>query len=133
MTLINSTERFYYRDTYLNNFEARIIEVGNDDNGDFVKVYCQKKLWAPRNPEEEPYLIKHYHEKDASFKMEEVINEMALKVINMDTRKLYARSAGHLLSNAVNKLYLELDGCNGNNFPKSVLFEGSLLPNLSRA
>ncbi|CAB4491599.1 ThrRS/AlaRS common domain-containing protein [Rhizophagus irregularis] len=158
-TLINSTERIYYRDTYLDNFEAKIIAIGNDDDGEFVifdrtifhpqgggqpddqgyfklkdKQFTIKKLLAPRNPEYDPYLIKHYYEKSDSFNMEKEINQTVLQVINMETRILYARyhSAGHLLSNAVNKLYPELDGCNGNHFPKTafVVFEGSPLPNL---
>jgi Ser-tRNA(Ala) deacylase AlaX len=66
--------------------------------------------------------------------MEEQVSQTVLQKINMETRKLYARyhSAGHLLSNAVNKLYPGIDGCNGNHFPKTafVIFEGSPLPNL---
>ncbi|RIB20083.1 Threonyl/alanyl tRNA synthetase, partial [Gigaspora rosea] len=158
-TSINSTERIYYCDTYLNKLEAKIIEAGNDENGDFIIFdktifhpqgggqpddeghfalegikFSVRKLWAPRNPEEVPYLIKHYYENNNSFNMKERINQTALQEINIDTRKLYARyhSAGHLLSNAVNKLYPDLDGCNGNHFPKTafVIFEGKSLPNL---
>src|SRR5439155_19936212 len=107
-----------------------------DDQGHFElknKQFIIKKLSAPRNPDEEPYLIKHYYEKDDLFNMEEQVNQMVLQKINMETRKLYARyhSAGHLLSNAVNKLHPEIDGCNGNHFPKTafVIFEGNPLPN----
>jgi alanyl-tRNA synthetase len=158
-SLINSTERTYYRDTYLDKLEAKIVEVGKDEDGSYVifdktifhpqgggqpddqgyfelknKQILIKKLWAPRNPDEEPYLVKHYYEGDDLFNMEEQVNQTVLQKINMETRKLYARyhSAGHLLSNAVNTLYPEIDGCNGNHFPKKafVIFEGSPLPNL---
>ncbi|CAG8518520.1 9209_t:CDS:2 [Funneliformis mosseae] len=128
--------------------EAIIVEVGRDENGDFIifdktifhpqgggqpddkghfklknKQFVVKKLWAPRNfNEEEP------------FNMEEQVNQMVLQEIDMKLRKFYAHihSAGHLLSNAVNNLYPNIDGCNGNHFPETsfVIFEGSPLPEL---
>ncbi|CAG8770704.1 4023_t:CDS:1, partial [Funneliformis caledonium] len=96
MSSVNSTELIYYRDTYLDKLEAIIVEVGRDENGDFIifdktifhpqgggqpddkghfklknKQFVVKKLWAPRNFNEVPYLVKHYYEKEEPFNIEE--------------------------------------------------------------
>jgi len=146
-----STKRIYYDNTYLNKLKTRIVEIDQDENGSYVifdktifhpqgggqpddegyfetngKKYPVTKLIAPRNPYQEPYLIKHYYEGKKEFqKGEEVI-----QIIDMKKRLLFARyhSGGHLLSLAVNQLYPEIDGCKGNHFPGQafVVFEGNL-------
>ncbi len=151
---IPSTERVYYRDTYLDRLDARILSLGDDEKGRFVVFdktvfhpqgggqpddqgyfevdgtkFTVSKLSAPRNPYENPYIIKHYYVSDQNVLR---VDQVVLQVIHMESRKLFARyhSAGHLLSNAVHRLYPQVDGCNGNHFPKQafVLFDGEQLP-----
>lgn len=139
-------------DTYLGKLEAKIVST---ENGDYVirdKNYfpsagrevanlttkdilnwrvinlSSRKLWAPQNPDEEPYIIKHYYENDNSFNMS--VRRFYRESI-CETCRLYTRyhSDGHLLSHAVNKLHP----------PKSIIVteiifpkQWSPLPNLQR-
>jgi alanyl-tRNA synthetase len=132
-----STKRVYYDNTYLDKLEAKVVEIGQDENGGGQpndegyfeindKQHPITKLIAPRNPYQEPYLIKHYYEGKENFQK----GEKVIQLIDMKKRLLFARyhSAGHLLSLAVNQLYPELDGYKGNHFPGQafVVFEGNL-------
>ncbi len=151
-----STERTYYQDSYLFSTEATIQDIGTDEKGEYVvfdrtifhpqgggqpddtgyfEVKGVKhpviKLDAPRNPNETPYVVKHYFESQQGGDPIEV-DAVARQVIDQDNRKMYARyhSAGHLLSNAVEQLYPQLEGKRGNHFPGQafVVFSGEIPP-----
>ena len=107
-----STKRIYYDNTYLDKLEARIVEASQDENGNYVifdktifhpqgggqpdderyfeingKQQLVTKLIAPRNPYQEPYLIKHYYEGEENFQK----GEKVIQVIDMKKRLLFAR------------------------------------------
>lgn len=159
--IVNSTARIYYRDTNLSQLETSIANLGADESGNYVvfhetifhpqgggqpddKGYFQvngkqfqiNKLIAPRNPKEVPYIVKHYFDMSDSLKPEMFTGQKVILAIDIDVRKLYARlhSAGHLLSNAVNQLYPEIDGCGGHHFPKQafVTFNATQLPDIQK-
>jgi Ser-tRNA(Ala) deacylase AlaX len=150
-----STERVYYSDTYNTQIVAEVADLGSDDKGNYAVFnktifhpqgggqpsdegyflkdevkYTVKYLEAPRDPQSDPYIIKHYYEKDRTVDLE--IGDQVTQVVDFAKRELYARlhSAGHLLANAVNQLYPQFQGCNGNHFPKTsfVIFEGTPPP-----
>src|SRR6185503_5655264 len=132
-----STERVYYIDSYLDKLEDKILDVDKDENGDnYVvfdktlfhpqgggqpadegylevddKQYIITKLVAPRNPHEEPYIIKHYYEGEANFLKEKKV----IQVIDRAKRLLYSRlhSAGHLLEDMVRQIFPSLKGMRG--------------------
>ena len=147
-----STERAYYTDTYLNQLTVEILDTGQDDNGSYVifdktifhpqgggqpadeghlekdsKHYVITKLAAPRDPYEEPYIIRHYYEGKGNF----VRGEKVLQLIDMKKRLLYSRlhSAGHLLEDTVKQIFPTLKGIRGNHFPNGqafVVFTGEI-------
>lgn len=153
-----NTLRTYYQDTYLSKQDAKVIDLGKDEKGDFVifdrtlfhpkgggqpddegyfevneMTLTVTKLDAPKDPHANPFQIKHYFDGSQTQINPIQVNTMALQVLDMNKRSLYARlhSAGHLLANAVQTLYPQLKGINGNHFPNqcSVVFTGFPLPN----
>lgn len=154
-----STQRTYYQDSYLFQLEAKILDLGQDEQGSYL--ICDRtlfhpqgggqpddkgqihigstqltvmKLAAPRDPNEVPYVIKHYYTSSSTDLACLKTGAALTQTLDRETRTLYARyhSAGHLLSHAVNQLYPQLDGCRGNHFPGQafVLFSGSPIPEL---
>jgi Ser-tRNA(Ala) deacylase AlaX len=142
MTTDISTKRIYYNDTYLDKLEVKVLETNKDENGNYFtsdktifhpqgggqpadeghlevndRQYAITKLVAPRNPHEEPYIIKHYYEGEINF----LKGEKVIQVINMEKRLLYSRlhSAGHLIEDAVRQTFPSLKGIRGNHFPNS--------------
>jgi alanyl-tRNA synthetase len=147
-----STERIYYTDTYLDKLEVKILEIGQDENGSYVifdktifhpqgggqpndegyleiagQRYPVKKLVAPRNPYEEPYIIKHYYDGEGDF----LKGDKVIQTIDRAKRLLCSRlhSAGHLLEDTVNQIYPSLKGIRANHFPNGqafVVFAGEI-------
>ncbi|CAJ0747490.1 23548_t:CDS:2 [Entrophospora sp. SA101] len=154
-----STTKIYYVDTYANKFEAKILEMGQDENGSYVifdktifhpqgggqpadqgylevngKQYNINKLAAPRNPHEESDIIKHYYQGEANFLKEQKV----IQVIDMEKRLLYSRlhSAGHLLEDAIRQIFPSLKGIRGNHFPNGqafVVFTGEIPTNIQES
>src|SRR6185369_8728661 len=145
MTTDISTKIIYYNDTYLDKLEVKILEVGKDENGDYFtsdktifhpqgggqpadegyfeangRQHAVTKLVAPRNPHEEPYLIKHYYEGERRL----LKGEKVVQVIDMEKRLLYSRlhSAGHLIEDAVSQIFPSLKGIRANHFPNGQAF-----------
>lgn len=158
---LNSTVRAYYRDTNLLRLETTIANLGIDENGNYVvfhetifhpqgggqpddkgcfevngKQLQINKLIAPRNPKEVPYIVKHYFDMSNSVESDIFAGQKVILAIDIDFRKLCARlhSAGHLLSNAVNQLYPEIDGCGGHHFHKQafVTFAATNTPDVQK-
>lgn len=158
---VQSTERTYYRDTYLETLDVKVLSIGNDELGNYLifdktlfhpqgggqpddKGWIEAgenkfevvKLVAPRDPNENPYVIRHYFSSQPNWEAILRINSTVKQKINMETRLLNARyhSGGHILSNAVNTLYPQIDGCRGNhiNGQAFVLFEGPLPADLQK-
>jgi alanyl-tRNA synthetase len=147
-----STKKIYFDHACLGELEAKILEIGIDENGNYVvfdktifhpqgggqpadKGYLEKNnrqytitlLAAPRNPQEEPYFIKHYYEGEANF----LKGEKVIQIINMEKRLLYSRlhSAGHLIEDAVRQIFPSMKGIRGNHFPNGqafVVFTGEI-------
>jgi alanyl-tRNA synthetase len=145
MTTDISTKRIYYNDTYLDKLEVKVLETNKDENGNYFisdktifhpqgggqpadegylevnnRQHTITKLAAPRNPHEEPYIIKHYYEEEINF----LKGGKVIQVINMEKRLLYSRlhSAGHLIEDTVRQIFPSLKGIRGNHFPNSQAF-----------
>lgn len=154
--LTMSTARIYYQDTYLHELTATIVETGSDEKGAFVVF--DRTIFHPQGggqPKDEGFfeveghriavtqlaidaeVIKHYYMPQECVSIE--VNQIAKLTIDPEKRAQYARlhSAGHLIANAVKKLYPQLSGCKGNHFPGGQatvscdLTEGEALPDLT--
>ncbi|KAF7724029.1 5-aminolevulinate synthase, nonspecific, mitochondrial [Apophysomyces ossiformis] len=146
--MLSSTLRLYYRDTYNTLAKATILDVGKDQAGTYVVL--DNTIFHPQGggqPADQGWLlwddqqadvkklansenvVRHYC--DGPFEIGQIVT---LKV-DKEKRILHARwhSAGHLLSNAVNQLYPDLQGCSGNHFPGAgfVTFDGPIPQDLA--
>jgi len=159
ISAVPSTQRVYLQDSSLSQLSAKVVDLGKDEEGQFVVFdktlfhpqgggqpddqgyfevegtrFVVKKLSAPSNPQAIPFIIRHYYDISEAEKTKLKVDQVVLQKIDLEIRRLHARyhSAGHLLSNAVNRLCPSLDGCGGHHFPKqaSVSFEGIPTPEI---
>ncbi|KAG0171390.1 5-aminolevulinate synthase, nonspecific, mitochondrial [Apophysomyces sp. BC1034] len=141
--MLPATLRSYYRDTYTTLAKAKVAEVGKDQDGTYLIL--DNTIFHPQGggqPSDQGWIelddqqaevkklvvsegiVKHYCE--GTFEIGQTVTQK----VDKDKRQLHARwhSAGHLLSNAVNQLYPDLQGSNGHHFPGAgyVTFEGPI-------
>lgn len=129
------TERLYYFDSLLDNCNTIIAQIGKDEIGSYFipkktifhpkgggqpndegRVIYKNSSFKIINLKIEKDFIKHYinHNIDDSWKNQNIDLE-----IDIDKRKLFSRyhTAGHLISDIINKLNPNLEGYKGNHFP----------------
>lgn len=109
-----------------------VIGLAEDEKHTYVKHYYEPGSFdlIKAGDEEHTYTRCRYE----SGVMDLVkVGQVALQVIELEPRRLYARlhSGGHLLADVIHELYPHLEGMKGNHFEgkSCVVFEGKPIPN----